>query len=84
MKYRIRTIACLFAETKCTAYGSRFSWGTLMYKNFKFVKDIMVHHTLLAHNRYVEGWPNTDCNSQANWDKPEPSKSVNCKVSPNQ
>ena len=24
------------------------------------------------------GWPNIDCNSQANWDKPEPSKSVNC------
>ena len=26
------------------------------------------------------GWPNTDCNSLANWDKAEPCKPVNCKL----
>ena len=30
----------------------------------------------MAHNRYVGVWPNTDCNSQANWDKPEPFQSI--------
>ena len=46
-------------------YGSRFSWGTLMYKNLKFVRR---HHGAsypakqrpLARYLYVDGWPNTD------------------------
>ena len=36
-----KTVAYLFAETKCTDYGSRFSWGAFMYKHLKFVRR---HH----------------------------------------
>ena len=70
MKYVVlhtcdKTVGCLFAETKCTAYGSLFSLGTLMYKNVNFVRR---HHGAsypakqgpLARNLYVDGWPSKD------------------------